>query len=146
MRTINHAMLMMSQMSLANFRVGHDAVLKVGEDLSTAQVIPVTSMRIMRFVADDEATQHKVFNYMFNNAVGLALRGYSDSETCHPMWNSFRKAVTRAGLTIAMLKVTLCCNSVVRIVVQVEFTLFSGKPIYIVQIVVHVEFTFFWKT
>ena len=105
-------MLMMTRMTLLDFHVDGDHILKPGEDLLAARVVPVESMRILKFVADDESTKHKAFNYMFDNKVGLALRGYSDSETCHPTWNAFRKSVSRAGLTVAMMKLTLCCNLV----------------------------------
>ena len=100
----------MTKKTLADFRVGDEDILGVGSDLSTAKVTPVQSMNILKFVADDEATQHKAFNYMFDNKVGLSLRGFGDSETSHPAWNSFKKAIGRAGFTIDMMKLTLCSN------------------------------------
>ena len=58
-------------------------------------------------VTDDEGVQGKAFNYAWER---LKLRGISESETSHPCWNSFRKAVARAGLTITVMKITLICN------------------------------------
>ena len=110
LRTINHAVLMMTQRSLADFRAGEEVVLKEGGDLATEKVTPVKQMRLLKFTADDESTQHKVFNFMFDSMNGLALRGYSDSETSHPCWNAFKKAVTRAGLAVRMMQLTLCCD------------------------------------
>ena len=110
LRTINHALLTMTSMTLADFRVGDAEPLREGGDLSTARVTPVQNMKILKFVADDEATQHKAFNFMFDNKVGLSLRGFGDSETSHPAWNSFKKAINKAGFTITMMKLTLCSN------------------------------------
>ncbi|CAJ1420110.1 unnamed protein product [Effrenium voratum] len=38
----------------------------------------------------------------------LGVRGVGESECCHPSWNSFRKAIGKAGLTCAMMKLVLC--------------------------------------
>ena len=65
---------------------------------------------ILKFVGDDEATQHKAFNYMWDSKVGLSLMGFSDSETSHPAWNAFRKAASHSGLTVHIMKLTLCCS------------------------------------
>ena len=37
------------------------------------------------------------------------MRGLAESEVSHPSWNAFKKAVSRSRLTIAMMKLTLCC-------------------------------------
>ena len=57
-------------------------------------------------VADDEGAQQKAFNYAWER---MRLRGTSESETSHPAWNSFKKAISKSNLTVAMMKLTLCC-------------------------------------
>ena len=102
----------MTKMTLEKFRVEPDQRLGEGKDLRQAKIPPVESMSILKFIADDEATQHKAMNFMFDCRVGLQLRGYNDSETSHPAWNAFRKAVAHSGFTISMMKLTLCCTLV----------------------------------
>ena len=51
--------------------------------------------------------QHKAFNYAWEK---LHLRGYSESETSHPAWNAFRKAISAASLVIPMMKLSLICR------------------------------------
>ena len=116
----------MTKFSLEAFRVPSENLLKVGDDLKVAHIVPVREMLLLKFIADDESTQHKAFNYMFDNRVGLGLRGFSDSETSHPAWNCFRKSVTKAGMTIDLMKLTLCCYS---IQVSVSLYVFSIQSV-----------------
>ena len=58
-------------------------------------------------VTDDEGVQGKAFNFAWEK---MKLRGLSESETSHPCWNAFRKAVTHSGFTILLMKLTIVCN------------------------------------
>ena len=51
----------------------------------------------------------KAFAYAWEK---LHLRGTSDSEVAHPMWNSFKKSVTHSNLTGALMKLTMVCSSI----------------------------------
>ena len=62
----------------------------------------------LRQVTDDEGAQHKAFNYAWER---MRLRGFSESETSHPAWNSFKKAVAHSSLTVGMMKLALCCST-----------------------------------
>jgi len=101
---------MMTTMNLSAFRVPRKEILQVGDDLHKATVEPIQNMKILKFVADDEGSQHRAFNFMWDSHVGLGLRGCSESETSHPAWNSFRKALSDSNLTIAVMKLTLACD------------------------------------
>ena len=109
LRTINHALVMMTTRDLSYFKVPEEEVLPLGTDLSVATIQPVERMTFLKFVGDDETTQQKAFLFMFDLFSGLGLRGFPESETSHPSWNAFRKAVSHSGLTIAVMKLTLCC-------------------------------------
>ena len=100
---------MMTTFDLSHFRVPAREVLKPGDDLTQACVGPIEDMRILKFVADDESSQHRAFNFMWDSSVGLALRGCSESETSHPAWNSFKKAIGDCNMTIPMMKLSLAC-------------------------------------
>ncbi|CAE7386096.1 rplM [Symbiodinium microadriaticum] len=99
---------MMAGKSLAYFAAPPSKVLTPGkEDLATVEVTPVDEMPILKLVADDEGVQHKAFNYGWEK---LHIRGYSESETSHPAWNAFRKAISATSLVIPMMKLSLICR------------------------------------
>ena len=64
------------------------------------------SLLVNAKVTDGETTQHKAFEYAFGV---LGARGFADQEDAHAKWNSFKKAISRSGLDMAMLKLTLIC-------------------------------------
>ena len=59
-------------------------------------------------VADEEGVQVKAFHYAFER---LNVRGLNEAEASHPSWNSFRKAMKGAGLTMDVMKLSLICVS-----------------------------------
>lgn len=78
----------MASRTLDDFRVR--SVAPIG-GLKDYEVTDPSRMYILKTVADDEGSQTKAFNYIFDRR-GLACRGFSESETSHPAWNAFKKA------------------------------------------------------
>ena len=51
--------------------------------------------------------QTKAWRYLFSE---LRCRGDVEAEQSHPMWNSFKRALSSSGLTEAALKLSICAN------------------------------------
>ena len=58
-------------------------------------------------VADEEARQWRAFNLMFSV---LAMRGQATAELAHPLWNDFKRSVSKAGLQGTLMKGVACVN------------------------------------
>ena len=58
-------------------------------------------------VTDGETVQNKAFEYAFGV---LHARGFADQEDAHAKWNCFKKAVSRANLSMGLLRLTLICT------------------------------------
>ena len=58
-------------------------------------------------VADEEARQWKAFNFLFSV---LGLRGLPVADLCHPLWNDYKRSISKVGLMGAMLKATATTN------------------------------------
>ena len=59
---------------------------------------------------DEEGSQNKGFNYMWDTRHGAAYSGLSDPEEAHPRWNSFKSACNESGMTPSIIKGTAICN------------------------------------
>ena len=64
--------------------------------------------RLISKVTDDEGVQQKAFQYGWQV---MHMRGVSESETSHPCWNAFKKAISHAHMTMDVMKLTLICTS-----------------------------------
>ena len=58
-------------------------------------------------VADEETTQWRGFNLLYSV---LKVRGFPSAELCHPLWNDYKRSVSKSGLLGCMLKCTATCN------------------------------------
>ncbi|CAJ1334514.1 unnamed protein product [Effrenium voratum] len=95
----------MTYKTLDFFRVPDSDLLEPGQDLAQASVSPVQNMAILKFVGDDEGVQQKAMSYAWER---LHLRGVSESEASHPMWNCWKKSLSQSNLSIDIMKLTLC--------------------------------------
>ena len=71
------------------------------------QLDPVSSWRILRFVGDEDGLQNRAMHYLFSY---VGLRGAVTPEVNHPKWNSFKRAMTSAGLEYDLLRLTIAAN------------------------------------
>eukprot|EP00439_Symbiodinium_sp_Y106_P040768 s155_g5.t1 len=96
----------MTGQNLADFRLA-DKYLQDLEtkDLKTVTITSVPEMKLLKMIGDDEGVQHKAFNFAFER---LSIRGMAESECSHPAWNSFKKSLTAAGLTMDIMKLSIC--------------------------------------
>lgn len=58
-------------------------------------------------MADEEARQWRAFNFLFSV---LNIRGAAAAELCHPLWNDYKRSLSKAGLLGTLLKATAVTN------------------------------------